>query len=152
MPYKSKEKAREYQRNYRETNRLKINAKRKEYRENNKAKIREDARKYYQKNREKTLEYNRKYREDNLEKLNEARRLYRKTDNGYKSRTIGRWKCNGLVDDYDKVYERFEYTLFCDLCRCDLDYCTKSRKCMDHDHETGLFRNILCHVCNIKRR
>ena len=76
---------------------------------------------------------------------------YRQTETGRKLSTINNWKLRGLIDNYEKVYQRFEYTLFCDECKCDLDQSNKSRKCMDHDHTTGLFRNILCNSCNVKR-
>ena len=132
------------------------------------SKIRKD---YYVKNREKVLLYSKNYRQENKEKIKkyfqgiykpEKSRLYRqnnlqkikeyrKSDRGKMLGTISSWKFQGLKDDYEKIYRRYEYTLFCDECRCDLDQCTKSTKCMDHDHETGLFRNILCIVCNIKR-
>ena len=90
------------------------------------------------------------------EKSKNGKREYKKkyitTDSYDKSNRISNWKIQGLIDNYDKVYEIFEYTLFCDECRCDLDQCSKSVKCMDHDHTTGLFRNILCKSCNSKRR
>ena len=150
-----KEYQREYQRKYRKNNKDKVREQRREYRERNKERLREDNRKYREDNKERRNECQRKYSERNKERLREHNRKYykeySKTDKGIKSRTISSWKLQGLVDDFDKVYEIFEYTLFCDLCRCDLDQCTKSVKCMDHDHASGLFRNVLCNLCNIKR-
>ncbi len=149
---------REYMRKYYEKNREKVREynkeKAREYYENNKnkEKLLERNRLWKENNKEKISEQQRKYRKDNKEKLREANKNYSKTDDGIKSHRISKWKQRGLVDNFDKVYERWEYTLFCDLCRCDLDQCNKSKKCMDHDHASGLFRNILCHVCNIKRR
>jgi len=119
---------------------------------------------YYNKNIEKEKERLKKYNQtekgketkkrwilNNIEKDKESKKKYSKSENGYKSVMISKWKHKGLIDNYDKVYERYEYTLFCDECRCDLDQCGKSVKCMDHDHLTGLFRNILCKSCNVKR-
>ena len=63
-----------------------------------------------------------------------------------KSTTIGRWKRIGLIhNNYDELYS---YILNCKLCEiCGHDF-TRYRKCMDHDHETNLFRYCLCQFCN----
>ena len=163
----NREKVREENRKYYADNKEKISATHKKYREDNKEKEQVRHRIYYEKNKEKVLAQRKKYYENNIEvitqrqkkyieKNKETRKEYNsiwiKTDKGIKTRYVSCWKYNGLIDDYDKVYERYEYTLFCDECRCDLDQCTKSVKCMDHDHETGLFRNVLCWNCNIRRR
>ena len=55
-----------------------------------------------------------------------------------------------LADKYEKIGE-----WCCDECGFELTYDrfpTKTRKAMDHCHKSGLFRNILCHKCNTKRR
>ena len=118
--------------------------------EENKKKKRDEKERYRQ--TDKGKEADRKYCKNNIEKERKRKKKYSQSENGTKSKIIANWKYQGLItDDYHKVYERFEYTLFCDECRCDLDQCTKSVKCMDHDHSTGLFRNILCRSCNIKR-
>ena len=132
--------------------------------EENKKKKRDEARKYRQTDKgkeacrkydksDKGKETQKKYRESEKGKKTTEKKLkiYYQTDNYDKVKRISKWKYRGLIDNYDKVYERYEYTLFCDECRCDLDQCTKSLKCMDHDHTTGLFRNILCNTCNVKR-
>ena len=101
----------------------------------------------------KGKETSKKYRKSQKGKETKIKynKTYYETDIYDKSKRITKWKLRGLIDNYDKVYERYEYTLFCDECRCDLDQCSKSVKCMDHDHNTGLFRNILCNSCNVKR-
>jgi len=87
----------------------------------------------------------------------EYHREWRKTDQGRKSYTITNWKCQGLVGDYDHIYNIYMTTSHCDLCKIQLTdqrICGRSKttKCMDHDHNTGKFRNILCNSCNVSYR
>ena len=64
-------------------------------------------------------------------------------------RYINDWKCNGLIGDYEKIWERYVNTTHCDLCNIELTKgCHKYGKCMDHDHDSGEFRNIVCRTCN----
>ena len=80
---------------------------------------------------------------------------YSLTEKGKKNRKINRWKDHGLIGNYNEIYERYLNTENCDNCNVKLTinkkYNTKTTKCMDHNHITGEFRNILCHSCNIKR-
>jgi len=75
---------------------------------------------------------------------------YKHTPKGKKSRTIARWKYRGLIGDYESIYDRYINTTHCDLCNIELCKGFKggNKKCMDHDHNTGLFRNIVCNTCN----
>ena len=84
----------------------------------------------------------------------EYMREYRKTPNGKKSHQISNWKSNGLVGDYELIYSRYINTTNCDDCNILLTTDGKSitTKCMDHNHTTNEFRNILCKNCNSKKR
>jgi len=132
MAYKDKEKRKEYM---------------KEYMKN-----------YYQENREFKLEYQKEYQQQNKDKLVEYKREHcknhRKTPQGRKSKRISTWRLYGLIcDDIDNLYEHFLNTNECDNCGIELIEGNRgsNHKCMDHNHKTGEFRNILCHSCNIIR-
>ena len=123
----NKDTHKQNQKEYRENNKEKI----KDYRENNKEKIKE----YYQENKEKIKEY----REENKKYIR-----------------ISCWKRNCVIcDDYNALYEKYLNATHCDNCNVKLTIdkrTTSTTKVLDHNHNTGLFRNILCHSCNIKRR
>jgi hypothetical protein len=139
----------------------------KKYYENNKKKIMEKSNEWYKNNKEHKRLYDLVYHEENKEKKKKQSKKryyekydeikkYRQSQNGKKSTRIYKWKKRGLIcDDYNLIYEKYLNTLNCDNCNCLLTidrYLKSSTKCMDHDHNTGLFRNILCHSCNTKIR
>jgi len=73
-------------------------------------------------------------------------REYRKTTEGHKNYNINNWKAKGVIGDYDQLYE---YYMNCDKCEvCNKEFTEKIKKCLDHDHNTGDFRFILCASCN----
>ena len=120
----------------------------------NKDKILEKHKNYYQNNKEKRKEYHRQYREKNKEKREEYSKVYKQSPAGIKSARISHWKFYGVIhDNYDELYERYLNTEFCELCNIKFteDKTRKSTtRCLDHDHNTGEFRNVVCHSCNVK--
>tara|TARA_R110002167_G_C12442193_1_gene630948 strand:- start:215 stop:637 length:423 start_codon:yes stop_codon:yes gene_type:complete len=65
-------------------------------------------------------------------------------------RMINNWKYQGLIcNDYQSIYKKWKESKNCENCGHDYSY---YKKCMDHCHETGKFRNILCHACNVNDR
>ena len=132
----TKEERKEYNRLYHLKNQEKLNEKQRLYRLNNKEKIKE----YNLKNQEKIKEW-------------------RKSPTGIKSYTIGNWRANGLIDqfndNYESIYERYLTSTNCEECNCEYGIYGDGggrSKDMDHCHKTNLFRNILCHTCNLRRR
>jgi len=110
---------------------------------------------YQKNNKEKLKEYNKKYRENNKQKIEiqkkEYSKEYNKTDNAKKSQRICKWRKRGVVsDDFEILYKIYLSVKFCDICNCELNTNTKTRKCLDHCHKSGYFRNILCNSCNVK--
>ncbi len=69
---------------------------------------------------------------------------------GKKSYTINNWKRRGLKDDYEKIYDIVMNTSKCNL--CDEIFDLDKNRCMDHDHKTGKFRQVLCRSCNVVYR
>ena len=84
----------------------------------------------------------------------EYNKEYLKTEKGHIISTIANWKRGGLIcdskDDYELIYFTYLNSSHCE--KCNKEYSKKNKKCMDHDHKTGLFRNILCNSCNCKIR
>ena len=67
----------------------------------------------------------------------------------YKPQTIYFWKKHGIKsDDYDKLYYHHMSINNCQLCNVVFDNTSKNQRCLDHDHETGLYRMTLCRSCN----
>ena len=67
---------------------------------------------------------------------------------------ISRWKQQGIKlrdgDDWESVYC---YVIVCDNCEnCNKKFIDSFDKTLDHDHNTGFIRNILCRSCNSSRR
>ena len=68
-------------------------------------------------------------------------------------KTIQSWRIQGLKlregQTYDMIYDKVYSTTHCELCNIELcDGLKSNGRCMDHDHETGYFRKVLCRSCN----
>jgi hypothetical protein len=64
-----------------------------------------------------------------------------------KYQTIYNWRRSGLIyDDYDDLYEVYINTIECQ--HCQIEFTKNNKRCLDHDHTTGLFRKIVCNRCN----
>tara|TARA_R110001632_G_scaffold166865_1_gene285279 strand:+ start:58 stop:435 length:378 start_codon:yes stop_codon:yes gene_type:complete len=114
----------------------------KKYYKENKEKIKERKKEFYKTNKE----YTEQYYQDNKEKI----KTQKKTPQGKKSSSIATWKKIGVKhDDFCSLYE---YYLNCKDCEeCGKEDIKGNNKHLDHDHTTGLFRNVLCNSCNIRR-
>ena len=70
------------------------------------------------------------------------------------SRMRTKWKCRGVIwdneEEYKKIYNRYIASECCEL--CNKPYKNSSNRCLDHDHKTGLVRNIVCRRCNTLKK
>jgi len=73
-------------------------------------------------------------------------KLYR----SHKPKTIYNWKVKYELKESDEkieeLYNRYIIATHCEL--CNKEFKSSSDRCMEHDHETGRFRNIVCKRCN----
>lgn len=66
-----------------------------------------------------------------------------------KSMAIARWKRYGVIStDYDALYDKYLNTNSCEKCNVKIEGKGRNKKCLDHCHTSGLFRQILCNNCN----
>ena len=79
-------------------------------------------------------------------------RAYNATPNRIKGLHISRWKNRyGVVhNDFDSLYNLYINNKFCNFCGIELTLGLygNSKKCLDHNHQTGLVNGIIFKSCN----
>jgi len=157
---RNKEKIKEKNKKYYERNQEKITQQqaeyKKEYWKKNKEKITQQHAEYRKNNKDKIKQQVQDYRERNKEKRKIYKQEHYQTPTGKKSFRITNWKQRGVIsNDFNELYEKYLSQTNCEECNVELTYDLKrmgTTKCLDHNHETGEFRNILCHCCNVRRK
>ena len=145
MPYKDPVKAKEaYRRSYLKN------------REKNREKCIERSRLWHKENRERSLSSQRerdRIRQNDPERVKYVEQW--KIENP-ESAKISSWKHQGMKlrpdEDWISIWVIYELCENCEICNVKLtrDKQNKSTtKCLDHDHDTGLIRHIICHKCNV---
>tara|TARA_R110000823_G_C15684523_1_gene474626 strand:- start:143 stop:652 length:510 start_codon:yes stop_codon:yes gene_type:complete len=70
-----------------------------------------------------------------------------KYTNEQKRLTIKCWKQRGVIyHNFDELYEVYIKTMNCQ--HCGKEFPNTKYRHLDHNHETGMFRKIVCHKCN----
>ena len=107
---------------------------------------------YRLKNKEKVKESQKRWRQNNPGRIAEYNKIWR-----HDKYAIANWKTSGIKlrenEDWESVYLQWFCQENCTDCQCRLTYRKIGRtwRCLDHDHETGFIRDIICHRCNILR-
>jgi len=102
---------------------------------------------YKDKNSIEAIESRKRRAKKYYEKTREQQLIKNKTDlNRIKSFRINNWKRRGVVGDYDELYDIYINSNSCEC--CNFVFTDDKYKCLDHNHETGEFRKILCRNCN----
>ena len=70
----------------------------------------------------------------------------------YKTDKKAYWRYSGMKfteEDFEYIYSEYMKATHCDL--CDKQFKNTKDRQLDHNHETGEIRNIVCNRCNSKR-
>ena len=142
-------------REYYQANKKKVIERIKIYHEEHKEERNEYKKEYAKINKDKIAERTNKWRLANLEKIQQQQKAYNQTEAGKKANRIGNWKQMGVKsDDFSSLYEHYINCKFCENCEIELveGVYGRNKRVLDHDHQTGEFRNVLCHICNINNK
>ena len=154
MPHKDPKAAKEYQAAYRAANREKARLRTAQWRKDNPEKAAELSGKWEKENPEKAAEKRRAWREKNRERHQQTQREWRERV-GYNQRRKERGDhVRQQLKKYGLTEETFTELLnsqggCCAICgQPDPRMKNSSRLYVDHCHETGLVRGLLCRACN----
>ena len=113
------------------------------------------AKAYYSEHKEERAAYKKVYDEVNEEKRKATAAAYSKTPARKKSYRLYHWRRMGIIPDpltWDELYDNYLSTTLCADCDCELESgCGARGRTLDHDHETGLVRDVVCRGCNVRR-
>ncbi len=129
----------------RKKNKDKVAQGNKKWYEENKEIISQGKKKYYEENKEIISQGKKKYYEENREEIAKRSKKYSQTKSGKHKG----WKKSG-IKILEDTYEKFEECKNCELCNVELTTKGKTRKVLDHDHDSGYARFVCCNNCNIK--
>lgn len=151
-----------YDREYRKRNADKLREQGRKRRRENSEVIKERKRRYRLANLEKVKEANRNYRENNPDKIKTYRQKHRAANReSLKQRDHNYYKANpdkyyeqSLKKRYGLTLEGYDKLLTlqggkCAICQTTEPGAKRSRFMVDHDHQTGQVRGLLCHHCNV---
>jgi len=131
---------------WREANKEKIAAQTKAYKEANKDKVKAHYKARYEANKKKVAAQYKEWSEANKGRLTAYHKAYLKTEAGIKSYRMKNWRGSGVNNVNDELYD---YFMNCNNCEaCGKEFTDTYNKCLDHDHDTGDFRYVLCRSCN----
>lgn len=147
---KNREKRKKYNAEYRETHKEEIDKRELEYRQKNREKLAEVARRYNASHREERRQYARDHRpaarisdKKKLEKIKKDPVLRKMKQDWYKRYRLAR-RYGMTLQEYDAMLESQNGK--CAICNCPP---SEGRDlCVDHNHETGKVRGLLCDLCN----
>jgi len=164
----TKEEKREYNREYRKKNKKRIQEYNSEYRKRNKESLDEYSRNYYSNiDTDKRKGYSKEYRDKNKSSLNQYSKEYYANNKEYWSADSRKVKKRDYYEaNKDKFKEngyKYRYGLStedvesmktdqdnkCLICACDFDDLDSKHIHIDHNHETGAIRGVLCKRCNL---
>ena len=76
-----------------------------------------------------------------------------KLQKNHKSMTKGSWKKIGIKftdEEFEYWYNKYIYATNCEL--CNEVFKTSRNRHLDHNHDTGEIRNIICRTCNFLKK
>lgn len=141
----NKDKVAEQNRAWHQANPEKVKAIHRAYREANKDRIREQSREYREANRERIRETERRYREANKEARAEARRAYHEANPTLQTEWALRRRYGISLADFNALLEGQGGR--CAICRTSTP--PVRGWTVDHCHDSGRVRGVLCFNCNV---